>query len=90
MAIRISGMLTDYLIYFLHIHILTDMVGKTVVLLLFESMVVKGGAVLSQLIGKGLQKIVDERGVVENAMDIGTHTVVVHQVTVFRTILQVQ
>lgn len=56
MAIRISGMVTDYLIYFLHIHILTDMVGKTVVLLLFESMVVKGGAVLSQLIGKGLPK----------------------------------
>lgn len=49
-------MLTDYLIYFLHIHILTDMVGKTVVLLLFESMVVEGGTVLSQLIGKGLQR----------------------------------
>ena len=57
-----------------HIDMPTYMVGQEVVLLPLESGIVEGLAASVENIGKGLQKVVDEGSIVEDTVDISTHT----------------
>ena len=63
-----------YPVQSLHIDMLAYMVGQEVVLLLLEGGIVEGLAASVENIGKGLQEVVDEGGVVKDAVDISTHT----------------
>ena len=76
----------QYLIDFLHIDVLANVVGELVVLLFLEGLIVEGGIRLAQFFSKGLQKEVHEGSIVENTVNVGAHTFVVDEVAVLATV----
>ena len=78
--------IVQYLIDFLHINVLANVVGEFVVLLFLEGLIIERGIGLAQLLSKGLQEEVHERSMVEDTVNVSAHAFVVDDIAVLATI----
>ena len=64
------------------------MVGQAVVLLFLEGRIVEGTGFSGEAVGKGCQKGIDNRGVVEDAMKVSAPAAIADAVAIFATIVE--
>ena len=79
-----------YLIYFFQVDVVADMIGEAIVLLFFERHIIEGARILTNLLGIRTKQEVDEGSIVEDAMDVGAHAFVAHDVTIGTAVGEVE
>ena len=82
--------IVQYLIDFLHINVLANVVGEFVVLLFLEGLIVEGGIRLAQFFSIRLQEEIHEGSIIEDTVNVGTHAFVVYEIAILATIGKMQ
>ena len=82
--------ISHYLIDFFQVDVVADMIGEAIVLLFLERLVIEGARILTNLLRIGPKQEVDKGSIVEDAVDVGAHAFVAHDITIGTTVGEVE